>query len=54
MDKGETLGDTIQTLSCYSDVLVLRHPAQGSAQEAVAMSRITVINAGDGVGEHPT
>lgn len=52
--KGETLEDTIQTLGCYSDIVVMRHPSKGSAQKAASVSRIPVINAGDGVGEHPT
>lgn len=52
--KGESLGDTIQTLCCYSDVIVMRHPDKGAAQKAASLSRIPVINAGDGIGEHPT
>jgi len=52
--KGETLSDTIACLSCYSDAIVLRHPIKGSAGEAAAASSVPVLNAGDGVGEHPT
>lgn len=52
--KGESLPDTIRTFSCYSDCLVLRHPEVGSAQIASQATEIPVINAGDGVGEHPT
>lgn len=52
--KGETLSDTIQSLCCYSDLIVIRHPEKGSAQEAASISRVPVINAGDGIGEHPT
>lgn len=52
--KGESLGDTIQTLCCYSDAIVMRHPDKGAAQKAASLSRIPVINAGDGIGEHPT
>ncbi|PKI83760.1 Carbamoyl-phosphate synthase [Malassezia vespertilionis] len=52
--KGESLGDTVRTLGCYSDVIVLRHPAVGSSQEAAKASPVPVINAGDGIGEHPT
>lgn len=52
--KGETLADTVRTLGCYSDVLVLRHPAVGSSQEAAKYSPVPILNAGDGVGEHPT
>jgi len=52
--KGETLTDTVRTLECYADVLVLRHPETGSAAIAAKAARKPVINAGDGVGEHPT
>jgi aspartate carbamoyltransferase len=61
--KGETLHDTIKTIACYSDAIVLRHPHRGAAREAAlasdalrhAMHRpVPIINAGDGTGEHPT
>jgi aspartate carbamoyltransferase catalytic subunit len=52
--KGESLPDTIRTLECYADVIVLRHPEVGSAQTAAGAASKPVINAGDGVGEHPT
>lgn len=52
--KGETLADTIRTLGCYGDAIVIRHPDVGSAQEAAKFSPVPVINAGDGIGEHPT
>eukprot|EP01038_Epipyxis_sp_PR26KG_P011165 gene11165-14982_t len=52
--KGESLEDTIQTMSCYCDVIVLRHPVKGSALQASKVSTKPVINAGDGIGEHPT
>eukprot|EP01031_Cornospumella_fuschlensis_P029740 gene29740-35912_t len=52
--KGESLEDTIQTMSCYCDLIVLRHPAQGSAALAASVSAKSVVNAGDGTGEHPT
>ncbi len=54
VSKGETLADTIRTLEQYSDVIVLRHPEIGSAQQAADAANIPVINAGDGPGEHPT
>jgi aspartate carbamoyltransferase len=54
VSKGESLPDTIRTLECYADVIVLRHPEVGSAALAAEYSRKPVINAGDGVGEHPT
>jgi aspartate carbamoyltransferase catalytic subunit len=52
--KGESLPDTIRTLECYSDVIVLRHPETGSAALAAQYARKPIINAGDGIGEHPT
>jgi carbamoyl-phosphate synthase/aspartate carbamoyltransferase len=53
-EKGESLEDTIRTLQYYGDAIVLRHPAKGSAQRAAAVSRVPIINGGDGNGEHPT
>ncbi|ETV97835.1 aspartate carbamoyltransferase, variant 1 [Aphanomyces invadans] len=52
--KGETLSDTIKCLECYTDFLVLRHPVVGAAATAAIATSKPVINAGDGVGEHPT
>jgi aspartate carbamoyltransferase len=52
--KGESLPDTIRTLECYADVVVIRHPELGSAAKAAEAAHKPVINAGDGVGEHPT
>ena len=52
--KGESLPDTIRTMQAYSDVIVLRHPEVGSAVLAAKYANIPVINAGDGIGEHPT
>jgi aspartate carbamoyltransferase len=52
--KGESLPDTVRTLECYADVIVLRHPEMGSAALAAKYARKPIINAGDGVGEHPT
>jgi aspartate carbamoyltransferase len=52
--KGESLPDTIRTLESYSDVIVLRHPEVGAAATAARYAAKPVINAGDGVGEHPT
>ncbi len=52
--KGETLEDTIRIMNGYSDVIVLRHYEVGAAKRAAAASRIPIINAGDGVGQHPT
>ena len=52
--KGETLEDTARSLACYADVLVLRHPESGAAKRAAVASQKPTLNAGDGVGEHPT
>lgn len=52
--KGESLPDTIRTLECYADVIVLRHPEIGASALAAKYAQKPIINAGDGVGEHPT
>lgn len=52
--KGESLPDTIRTLACYGDAIVNRHPDVGSAQLAAKYFSVPIINAGDGIGEHPT
>lgn len=52
--KGEDLEDTVLTLESYADVIVLRHPEMGSAAKAAEAVSVPLINAGDGVGEHPT
>jgi aspartate carbamoyltransferase catalytic subunit len=52
--KGESLGDAARVVSGYADVIVQRHPAVGSAQQAAAGATVPLINGGDGVGEHPT
>jgi carbamoyl-phosphate synthase / aspartate carbamoyltransferase len=52
--KGESLPDTIRTLGCYADAIVMRHPDVGSSQLAAKFSPVPILNAGDGVGEHPT
>src|SRR5579859_11080 len=54
VSKGETLEDTIRILNGYADVIVLRHYEVGSAARAATASRVPVINAGDGAGQHPT
>jgi aspartate carbamoyltransferase catalytic subunit len=54
VSKGESLPDTIRTLECYADVIVLRHPETGAAALAARYAHKPVINAGDGTGEHPT
>lgn len=54
VSKGESLEDTIRTFAYYSDIIVLRHPEEGAAKRAAAVSSVPIINAGDGKGEHPT
>ncbi|KAI8075004.1 hypothetical protein BC940DRAFT_229852 [Gongronella butleri] len=54
VQKGESLADTVRTLGCYTDCIALRHPQPGSAQIAAKYSKVPIINAGDGIGEHPT
>lgn len=52
--KGETLEDTIRIMNGYADVIVIRHKEVGSARRAANVSRVPIINAGDGAGQHPT
>lgn len=52
--KGESLDDTIQTMSGYSDVIVMRHPTPNAVQMAASNCPKPIINAGDGTGEHPS
>jgi len=52
--KGETLHDTIKMVSSYSDLIVMRHPIEGSARYASEIATVPVINAGDGANQHPT
>ena len=52
--KGETVADTIRVVSCYADIVAMRHPKEGAPLRASRYSRIPVINAGDGGHSHPT
>lgn len=53
--KGETLEDTIRILNNYQpDIIILRYDEEGGAKRAAEVSRVPIINAGDGTGEHPT
>jgi aspartate carbamoyltransferase catalytic subunit len=52
--KGETIADTVRIVSGYADAIAIRHYEQGTAEAAARISPVPVINAGDGVGEHPT
>lgn len=52
--KGENLQDSIKTISCYADLIVIRHPLEGSARLAAEVSDKPIVNAGDGANQHPT
>ncbi len=52
--KGESVSDTIRTVSCYADICAMRHPKEGAPMVAATKSAIPVINAGDGGHQHPT
>ena len=54
VSKGETLEDTIRIMNGYADVIVMRHYEIGAARRAADVSRVPIINAGDGTGQHPT
>lgn len=54
LSKGESLKDTAKVMSAYSDIIVMRHPLEGSVAEFAKSSRVPVINAGDGSNEHPS
>ena len=52
--KGETVEDTIRVVSCYADIIAMRHPVEGAPKVATYTSLVPVINAGDGGHSHPT
>lgn len=52
--KGESVSDTIRTVSCYSDIIAMRHPKEGAPLVAAMNASVPVINAGDGGHNHPT
>ncbi|MDR0365170.1 MAG: aspartate carbamoyltransferase [Bacteroidales bacterium] len=54
VQKGESLKDTILTVNQYSDIIIMRHPIEGSARFASEVASIPVVNAGDGANQHPT
>jgi len=54
VSKGESLKDTILTVSNYADIIVMRHPREGSARYASEVSPVPIVNAGDGANQHPT
>lgn len=54
IQKGETLSDTMRVISEYTDLIIIRHPSEGSARLTAEMANCPVINAGDGANQHPT
>jgi aspartate carbamoyltransferase catalytic subunit len=54
ISKGESIEDSIRTIGQYVNMIIMRHPQQGSLAKAAGVSEVPVINAGDGIGEHPT
>lgn len=54
VSKGESIADTVRTVACYTDVIVMRHPKEGAPKVASIYSEVPVINAGDGGHQHPT
>ncbi len=52
--KGESVSDTIRVVGCYADIIAMRHPKEGAATVAAAVSPVPIINAGDGGHNHPT
>ena len=52
--KGESVSDTIRTVSCYADIIAMRHPKEGAPYVATLKSRVPIINTGDGGHNHPT
>ena len=54
LQKGESLKDTIMMVASYADLIVMRNPVDGSARYASEVSKVPIINAGDGANQHPT
>ena len=55
VSKGESFEDTIRVFEAYCDVIIIRHPEKGAAEKAAEIAKyVPIINAGDGIGEHPT
>jgi aspartate carbamoyltransferase catalytic subunit len=52
--KGETVGDTVHAVSCYADIIAMRHPKEGAPFAAAQFAEVPIINAGDGGHNHPT
>ena len=54
VSKGETVADTVRVMSCFADIIAMRHYKEGAPRVAADFSRVPVINAGDGGHSHPT
>lgn len=54
VSKGESFADTIKTVDQYSDIIIMRHPVEGSARYASEVADVPIVNAGDGANQHPT
>ena len=52
--KGESVKDTIRTVSCYADIIAMRHPLEGAPVAAAQVATVPIVNAGDGGHHHPT
>src|SRR3989344_3677311 len=52
--KGESLEDAVRVIAGYADLIVLRHPENGAAEESAGVSKVPIVNAGDGYNEHPS
>ncbi|MBQ9992611.1 MAG: aspartate carbamoyltransferase [Firmicutes bacterium] len=52
--KGESVSDTVKTVSCYADIIAMRHPKEGAPRAAAMAASVPIINAGDGGHNHPT
>ncbi len=52
--KGESVADTVRMVSCYADIIAMRHPKEGAPRVAMMKSGVPIINAGDGGHNHPT
>ena len=52
--KGETIADTARVVSCYADIIAMRHPKEGAPLRASMFAKVPVVNAGEGGHSHPT
>ena len=54
VSKGETVEDTVRVVGCFADIIAMRHHIEGAPLDASMVSRVPIINAGDGAHAHPT